>query len=228
MTKKVLIVLTNIERYETSKRLTGLWLGELTHFYDEMVKANIAVDFVSPKGGYVPLDPHSLTVMEDTDWTYYQDSAFRNQALANSMSPEQINADDYDTIYYTGGHGTMWDFPQDNTISDIANAIYKKGGFVTSVCHGAVGLLPLKDENGQALIKGKKVAGFSNAEEEINKTTDLVPFLTQDELTNTGGIYQEAQAFQPFVAVDGRLISGQNPQSARQVGQKLVDLLSQS
>lgn len=223
--KKVLIILTNIEKYQTEDRLTGLWLSELTHFYDEMMKAGIAVDFVSPEGGYVPLDPHSLAKLDETDWKYYKNSTFRKRALGETMAASDVNPTDYDVIYYTGGHGTMWDFPQENAVAKLASKIYQKGGIVASVCHGAAGLLPIKDENGDYLISGKKVAGFSNQEESLNQTTDIVPFLTQDELVSRGGNYQEGTPFTSFVVTDERLISGQNPQSARAVGQAVVNAL---
>lgn len=110
--KKALIILTNIEQYGENERLTGLWLSELTHFYDKLVKAGYEADFVSPKGGYVPLDPHSLTMIDAVDRTYYNDADFRNRALGQTLRPDQVTATDYDLIYYTGGHGVMWDFPE--------------------------------------------------------------------------------------------------------------------
>lgn len=112
MTKKALIVLTNVERYRPADRLTDLWISELNNFYDEMVKAGIAVDFVSPQGGYVPLAPHSLANIDETDLKYYTDSDFRRKALADTQASESVNPADYDVIYYTGGHGIMWDFPK--------------------------------------------------------------------------------------------------------------------
>lgn len=225
---KALIVLTNVEQYEKIDRATGLWFGELTHFYDVMIRENIAVDFVSPKGGYVPLDPHSLAFMTESDWAYYKDEDFRNQALANSLKPSQVKADDYDIIYYTGGHGTMWDFADNAELAELARSIHQKGGIISSVCHGAAGLLAIVDQVGTPLIAGKRVAGFSNAEEAANGTSDAVPFLTQDELIAKGGLYQEAQPFSSFVVTDGRLVTGQNPQSAAAVGLAVLDLIKKA
>lgn len=223
--KKALIVLTNIEQYGEHERLTGLWLSELTHFYDELVKVGYEADFVSPKGGYVPLDPHSLTMMDDVDRTYYRNATFRNRALGQTLRPEEVKATDYELIYYTGGHGVMWDFPDSVEIAELASQIYQNGGLVTAVCHGVAGLLPIKDEAGQPLIAGKVVTGFTNQEEELNGTADLVPFLTETALREKGAKVEIGTAFSPVVRQDDRILTGQNPQSARALGQAVVSKL---
>ncbi|HEM4275350.1 TPA: type 1 glutamine amidotransferase domain-containing protein [Streptococcus suis] len=223
--KKALIVLTNIEQYGEHERLTGLWLSELTHFYDELVKVGYEADFVSPKGGYVPLDPHSLTTMDDVDRTYYKDADFRNRALGQTLRPEEVKAADYELIYYTGGHGVMWDFPESVEIAELASQIYQNGGLVTAVCHGVAGLLPIKAEAGQPLIEGKVVTGFTNQEEELNGTADLVPFLTEAALREKGAKVEIGTAFSPVVRQDDRILTGQNPQSARALGQAVVSKL---
>lgn len=223
---KALIVLTNVEKYGEHDRLTGLWLGELTHFYDEWIKAGHEADFVSPKGGYVPLDPHSLSMMDDTDRLYYHDADFRNRALGDTLRPDQVKAEAYDLIYYTGGHGTMWDFPTSDSLAELADLIYQNGGLVTAVCHGVVGLLPIKDDQGKALIAGKVVTGFTNQEEEMNGTTAIVPFLTQDALAEKGAIVEVEAAFTPVVRQAGRLLTGQNPQSARALAQAVLKALA--
>ncbi|HEM5998130.1 TPA: type 1 glutamine amidotransferase domain-containing protein [Streptococcus suis] len=223
--KKALIVLTNIEQYGEHERLTGLWLSELTHFYDELVKVGYEADFVSPKGGYVPLDPHSLTMMDDVDRTYYRNATFRNRALGQTLRPEEVKATDYELIYYTGGHGVMWDFPESVEIAELASQIYQNGGLVTAVCHGVAGLLPIKDEAGQPLIAGKVVTGFTNQEEDLNGTADLVPFLTETALREKGAKVEIGTAFSPVVRQDDRILTGQNPQSARALGQAVVSKL---
>ncbi|MDW8750317.1 type 1 glutamine amidotransferase domain-containing protein [Streptococcus suis] len=224
--KKALIVLTNIEQYGEHERLTGLWLSELTHFYDELVKVGYEADFVSPKGGYVPLDPHSLTMMDDVDRTYYRNATFRNRALGQTLRPEEVKATDYELIYYTGGHGVMWDFPESVEIAELASQIYQNGGIVTAVCHGVAGLLPIKDEAGQPLIAGKVVTGFTNQEEELNGTTALVPFLTESALREKGAKVEIGTAFSPVVRQNDRILTGQNPQSARALGQTVVSMLT--
>lgn len=222
---KALIVLTNVEKYSPSNRPTGLWLGELTHFYEHMDKAGVEVDFVSPLGGYVPLDPHSMSFLNETDLHYYNNRDFVSKALANTKKPEEINSSDYDLIYYTGGHGTMWDFPENAELAKIASDIYQNGGIISAVCHGVVGLLPIMDENGRALIAGKIVTGFTNEEEDMNGTTDIVPYLTEDVLKDKGANYEKEAAFSPVVRVDGRLMTGQNPQSAGLLGKTVVEAL---
>ncbi|HFI0403099.1 TPA: type 1 glutamine amidotransferase domain-containing protein [Streptococcus suis] len=226
--KKVLVVLTNVQQYGEHERLTGLWLSELTQFYDELVKAGYKADFVSPKGGYVPLDPHSLTMMDAVDRTYYTDADFRNRALGQTLRPDQVKSADYDVIFYTGGHGVMWDFPQSMEIAELASQIYQNGGLVTAVCHGVAGLLPIKDESGQALIEGKAITGFTNQEEELNGTTDLVPFLTETALLEKGAKVEIGTAFTPVVRQDSRVLTGQNPQSARALGQMVVSVLAKA
>ena len=223
---KVLIVLTNIEKYSGIDRPTGLWLSELTHFYDVLVKNNISADFVSPNGGYVPVEPQSISNMDAIDWTYYQDEDFRNRALEKTLRPTEINVADYSAIYYAGGHGTMWDFPGSVDLGKIGSAIYQNNGIVSAVCHGVVGLLPITDAEGQTILAGRTVTGFSNEEEAANGTTTEVPFLTEDALKEKGANYQAGAAFTDVVHVDGRLLTGQNPQSAHSLGIKVVEVLT--
>lgn len=210
-------------KYVDNDRLTGLWLSELTHFYDELAKSGWDCDFVSPNGGYVPLDPHSLTMMDDVDRYYYKDVEFRNNALGNTLRPEQINAEDYDLIYFAGGHGTMWDFPNSENIAEIASTIYKNGGVVSAVCHGVAGLLPIKDEEGNPLINNKIVTGFTNEEEALNGTSEMVPFMTLDALAEKGAKVEFETPFTPVVRKDDRIFTGQNHQTARSLGKVVVD-----
>lgn len=224
---KVLIVLTNVEKYETVDRATGLWLSELTHVYDELEKNKIEADFVSPKGGLVPLDPHSIAMMDDVDKKYYDNKDFMEKRLGQTNSPKQINPEDYELIYYTGGHGTMWDFPNSVELAQIAHKIYKNGGFISAVCHGVSGLLPITNDDGSPFIEDKVLTGFTNEEEKMNATLDNVPFLTEDELRKKGGKVKIGKAFTSVVREDGRLITGQNPQSARDLGKRIVEILKQ-
>lgn len=222
---KALVILTNIPKYETINRSTGLWLSELTHFYDVMKKHDIGVDFVSPKGGYVPLDPSSMATLDDIDLKYYLNAEFRVRALGNTMRPDEVSASDYNVIYYAGGHGTMWDFPEDIEIANIASEIYKNGGVVSAVCHGVVGLLPIKMADDALLINGKTLTGFSNAEEKANGTVNEVPFLAEDALIKAGANYQAETPFTSVTRVSERLVTGQNPQSAKAVAEQVIKIL---
>ncbi|MFX0548526.1 type 1 glutamine amidotransferase domain-containing protein [Hathewaya histolytica] len=193
--KKILIVETNISTYENINRATGLWLGETVHFYDEIIKAGYEVEFVSPKGGYVPIDPHSFKYAKNVDFKYYKDDDFKEKALTNTLKPSEINPDDYIAIYYTGGHGVIWDFPENKEIKNIAQIIYQNNGFVTAVCHGVVGLLDLVDKYDKPLVKGKTITGFSNLEEFLNRTNKKVPYSTEDELLKRKCIYKKKSPF---------------------------------
>lgn len=221
--KKVLIVLTNVKKYEKHNIPTGLWIGELTHFYDEIKKSAIEADFMSPLGGYVPIDPYSMKFINDVDYKWYLDKNFTKRALAETLKPSDLNPDDYFAIYYTGGHGVLWDFPNNKEIQDIAMKIYNNNGYITAVCHGVVGLLNLTKENGEFLIKDKKVTGFTNTEEFISQKQNKVPFSTEDELKKKGAKYIKKRFFKSYAVSDSRIITGQNPWSPREVARLLVE-----
>ena len=228
MSKKILVVLTNTAKYPTLKRATGLWLGEAVHFVDAVEKAGYKVDYVSPAGGYVPIDPHSLTLAADIDWTWYNDKAFMNR-LGGTLSPGQVKPDDYCAIYYAGGHGVIWDFPENTALQDLARRIFEAGGVVSSVCHGAVGLLNIKLSDNSLLVKDREVTGFSNIEEQLAELDKVVPFLTETELGARGGLYQKAEdPWKAFAIADqkeGRLITGQNPASGSAVAALVLKAL---
>ena len=225
---KALIVVTNTAKFPTINRATGLWLSEATHFNKVMKDNNIDVDYVSPNGGYVPIDPGSLAPdsMDETNWSFYNEEKYRDQVLGQSLSAKQVDPKDYDIIYFAGGHGVMWDFPENKALGEIAKTIYDRGGIVSAVCHGVVGLLSIKDEKGNSWINGKNLTGFTNEEEEINKLTDAVPFLTEEALKNAGANHTKTAAYTENVVTDGRLVTGQNPQSARGVGEAVIELLA--
>ncbi|MBK7364833.1 MAG: type 1 glutamine amidotransferase domain-containing protein [Nitrosomonas sp.] len=222
---KILVVLTSVEKYPNLNRATGLWLGEAVHFVKKIEAAGYHVDYVSPKGGYTPIDPHSLTMADNTDWTWYQTKEFMNR-LGSTLEPSKVNPNDYVAIYFAGGHGVIWDFPDNEGLQELSRKIYENGGYVSSVCHGAAGLLNIKLSDGTLLIKGKKVTGFSNEEEKLAELDKYVPFLTETELIKRGAIYQKAK--EPWVAYaveDKRLISGQNPASGGAVADLLLKAL---
>ncbi|MCW6665327.1 type 1 glutamine amidotransferase domain-containing protein [Aerococcaceae bacterium NML191219] len=220
--KKVLIVLTNVSKYENHDIPTGLWLGELVHFYDEIKKHGLEADFVSPKGGYVPIDPYSMKFADKVDYYWYQNSEFVRKALAETKKTSEVNADDYFAIYYTGGHGVVFDFPDNKDIQKIAMDIYNAGGYISAVCHGVVGLLNLKTENNEYLIKDKRITGFTNTEEWLSRKQKKVPFSTEDELKKRGAKYIKKRFFKSYAVSDNRVITGQNPWSPREVAKLLI------
>ncbi|MDC8099825.1 MULTISPECIES: type 1 glutamine amidotransferase domain-containing protein [Chryseobacterium] len=226
MKKKVLIVVTSVEKYPDMDRATGLWLGEAVHFYEKLLEKGYDIDFVSPRGGYTPLDPISLQMfVQPSEWKFYADEVFR-QKLATTLKPEEINPEEYSVIYYTGGHGVVWDFPENETLQQIAQKIYENGGIVSSVCHGAVGLFNIKLSNGELLINGKTLTGFSNSEEIASELADHMPYLTEDVLKTKGAHYVKAdQDFVSFAVSDGKLVTGQNPQSGGAVAEKVLEIL---
>lgn len=225
MNKKILVVLTNTAKYPALNRATGLWLGEAVHFVAEVQAQGYAVDFVSPNGGYVPIDPKSLEMAPELDWQWYADKTFMNR-LGSTLSPGQAKADDYGAIYYTGGHGVIWDFPNNVALQDLARRIYEQGGVVAAVCHGAVGLLNIKLSDNTLLVKDREVTGFSNTEEKLVELDKVVPFLTENELVARGGKYSShIDAWAEFVVSDGRLITGQNPASSALVARKVLETL---
>lgn len=223
MSKKILVVLTSVEKYPNLPRATGLWLGEAVHFVHKVEAAGFNVDYVSPQGGYTPIDPHSLAadMATDIDWEWYHNKAFMNR-LGATLKPSEIKPQDYVAIYYAGGHGVIWDFADNVELQTISRDIYEAGGYVSSVCHGAVGLLNILLSNGELLIKDKKVTGFSNEEEQLAGLAEFVPYLTETELTKRGARYEKAsEPWAAYAVADGRLITGQNPAS----GGPVADLL---
>lgn len=225
--RRVLVVLTNHSEYPSEDEKTGLWLTELTHFYSVLYDAGYVMDFVSPSGGKVPLDERSLGwLYTDSESNKMLKNQYFQERLENTKSPAEVNAEDYSAIYYAGGHGTMWDFPESEGLQRLSREIYENGGFVSAVCHGPAGLLNIKLSDGNYLIANKTVTGYTNFEEVVSGVKDQVPYLLEDEMVNRGAKFESS--FFPFtshVVQDGRLITGQNPQSTTEIAEKLVKAL---
>lgn len=225
--KKVLIAITSHNTLNNGKE-TGYWLGEVTHFYHILAEAGFEVDFASPKGSQPPLDQRSYDLRDKDNRQFWEDKRLQAQ-LNNTIPIEAVNPQDYIAIYYAGGHGAMWDFPSNERLAQVAALIYENGGFVSAVCHGSAGLLNIKLTNGRSLLDGKTVTGFANLEEQLIRLTKAVPYLLEDELKKQGATYKRGVLpFIPHVEVSDRLITGQNPQSAKAVAKALVKSLSQS
>jgi putative intracellular protease/amidase len=218
---KILFVLSSHEKLGDTGKETGFYLSEAAHPW-KVLKGDYQIDFVSPKGGKVPVDGFDL---EDPVNKKFWENPQIQKALNNTMKPSDVDPAEYVAIHYVGGHGTMWDFPQNEALAEIAAGIYQNLGVVSAVCHGPAGLLYIKLSDGSYLIDGKKVAGFSNAEEKAAGLTEVVPFLLEDKLKERGANYSEGEKFTEHVVRDGRLVTGQNPQSATKMAEIVLELL---
>jgi putative intracellular protease/amidase len=235
-TNKILVIVTNAGEFEKVGFRTGLWLGELTHFWEVAEEAGYRMDIASPSGGRIPIDPESLLMTELGDALglkgdlakRYEDKAFMN-LLDNTLKISDVDAAAYDAIYMTGGHGVMFDFPQSQLLASLTAKFYESGKIVSAVCHGPCGLLEVNLSNGEPLVKGKDVTGFSWTEEVVAKRDHAVPFSLEEELKKRGGKYSKALIpFKSHVVEDGLLITGQNPGSAHAVGQAVVRKLRET
>ncbi len=223
---KILMVLTSHDQLGNTGRKTGFWLEEFAAPYFTFLDAGAAVTVASPKGGQPPLDPVSDTPEGQTELTrrFKQDPAAQ-AVLANTVRLSDVKAADYDTVFYPGGHGPMWDLAEDPRFIALIEAFWNAGKPVAAVCH-APGVLHRVEVQGQPLVKGKRVTGFTNGEEEAVHLTKVVPFLVEDELKRLGAHFEKAANWVPFVVTDGRLVTGQNPASSRPGAEALLKLLT--
>ncbi|WP_417745866.1 type 1 glutamine amidotransferase domain-containing protein [Rosistilla oblonga] len=213
--KKVLFVVTSHDEKGDTGEKTGYYLGEVTHPWEVLHSAGYEIDFVSPKGGKAPVDAFDMS--DPINKKFWDDDVYRNK-VENTKTPSEVNPDDYVAIHYAGGHGAMWDFAGNNEIAEIAAKIYENNGVVSAVCHGPAGLVNIKLRDGTYLVDGKKVNAFTNEEEVKVELDEVVPFLLEDKLIERGAQFEKSEPFQEHVAVDQRLVTGQNPQSATGVG----------
>lgn len=219
---KILIVVSSHAELGNTGKQTGYYLSEVSHPWEVFTKAGYEVDFVSPQGGKPPVDGFDLT--DKVNKEFWENAVYKNK-LDHTLTPKQVKASNYVAIHYAGGHGTMWDFPNNEELAKIANKIYEKGGVVSAVCHGPSGLLNIRLGNNRYLLEGKNVAGFSNEEEIAVKLEKVVPFSLEDELKKRGVHYSSAPAWSEYVVVDGKLVTGQNPQSAKKMAEEGVLVL---
>lgn len=234
-TGKILIVVTNVDQYDNVGFRTGLWLGELTHFWDAVEEQGFESHIASPSGGWVPLDPQGLMMPEmghnsrlGGDVTSrYRDKQFMDR-LDRTLRLVEVDAADYDAIYLAGGHGTMWDF-RSPELGRLLVDFYESGKIVSAVCHGPVGFMEARLSDGSWLVQDKDLTAFSWAEEQADNRDDIVPFNLEQELKARGARYTKALVpFGKHVVEDGRLITGQNPASARGVGEAVAQALRET
>lgn len=225
--KRVLFVVTNHDRLGDTGKKTGYFLREVSYPYKAVSEAGYAIDFVSPNGGAAPMDPTSDDMEDDVNKAFTDDQSIMD-SLQNTMSPGEVDSGNYVAIFYAGGHGTMWDFPGSERLAQIAVDIYQHGGVLGAICHGPAGLVNMKLKDGTYLVAGKRVASFTDEEEHAIELENVVPFLLASKLQERGAIHTRAENFKPHVEIDGRLVTGQNPPSAKDMGEALVKVLSES
>ncbi|MBU3062255.1 type 1 glutamine amidotransferase domain-containing protein [Nocardia sp. NEAU-G5] len=227
MTKRILNVVTNVGHYDDPSHPTGLWLSELTHTWKVFQDHGFEQTLVSPAGGPSPLEPRSLKFpnYDKTAKEWRADPA-RMDLLEKTASPDDIDSADYDAIYFTGGHAVMYDFPDSAGLQRITREIFERGGIVASVCHGYCGLLNTKLSDGSYLVAGRKLTGFAWQEEVLAGASKLVPYNAEAEVKNRGARYEKALLpFVSYAVVDGNLVTGQNPGSAKETAKKVAALL---
>ncbi|BEM58771.1 type 1 glutamine amidotransferase domain-containing protein [Serratia marcescens] len=227
MNRRILHVVTNVSHYDNAAHKTGLWLSELSHAYAIFAGQGYEQHIVSPEGGRSPLEPRALKwPLLDASAKAWLATPASMALLENTLSPPQIDPTDFDAIYFTGGHAVMWDFPSNADIQRITREIYERGGVVSAVCHGYCGLLNTRLSDGALLVAGRRITGFSWREEVLAGVAREMPYNAQAEMQKRGARYEKAfLPFVPYAVTDGRLVTGQNPQSARATAKRVVALL---
>jgi putative intracellular protease/amidase len=221
---KILMILTSHDQLGTTGLKTGFWLEEFAAPYYVFKDADADITIASPKGGQPPLDPKS----DEPDFQTAATARFKEDtqaqaALAGSLKLSEISPDDYDAVFYSGGHGPLWDLAEDRDSISLIEVMYAAGKTVAAVCHAPAVFLHTEGPDGSPLVEGKSVTGFSNSEEAAVELTDIVPFLLEDELQLIGANYSKSSDWHPYVITDGNLVTGQNPASSEAVAQALLE-----
>ena len=222
-TKSVLMVLTSHSELGNTGEKTGFWVEEFAAPYYAFIDAGIEVTLASPAGGQPPIDPKSELADFQTDAPHRFDADSDTQAkLANSLVLADVKQDEFDGVFYPGGHGPLWDLTDNTDSIRLLESFVAAQKPIAAVCHASAAFLNLKDTEGEYLVKGKAVTGFSNTEEDAVQLTDIVPFLLEDELIKRGANYQKTDDWHVFTLEDGLVITGQNPASSEQTAEKLI------
>jgi putative intracellular protease/amidase len=222
---KILMVLTSHDQLGNTGRTTGFWLEEFAAPYFVFRDAGVELTLASPKGGQPPVDPKSdLPENQTPAMARFKKDEIAQKALANTRRLADMKAEDFDTVFYVGGHGPMWDLAESPVSIALIESFYNSGKAVALVCHSP-GTLRHVTYKGEPLVKGKRVTGFTNGEEEDVQLTKVVPFLVEDELMRLGAIFEKVRNWQPHSIIDGRLVTGQNPASSTSAAQALLKLV---
>ena len=226
---KILMILTSHDQLGSTGRKTGFWLEELAAPYYAFKDAGAEIVLASPQGGQPPLDPKSDEPSAQTEFTTrFKADAAANVQLANTVRLDTVDQADFDTVFYPGGHGPLWDLAEDRDSIALIEAFLAANKPVAVVCHAPGVLRHVKNADGTPLVQGRQVTGFTNTEEEAVGLTDIVPFLVEDELKAKGGNYSRTDDWGSYVVTDGLLITGQNPGSSAATATKLLEALSRS
>ncbi|MBD3634627.1 MAG: type 1 glutamine amidotransferase domain-containing protein [Methylophaga sp.] len=225
----ILMVLTSHDRLGASKEKTGFWLEEFASPYYVFRDAGIKVTLASPRGGQPPLDPKSDSPDFQTAATErFKADKYAQKQLANTLPLAQVRADDYDAVFYPGGHGPLWDLAHSSYSINLIKSFLNQDKPISFVCHAPAALMNVHDKNGQPVVDNRTVTAFSNSEEDAVGLTDIVPFLLEDGLKARGGRFVKAQDWTENCCVDGLLITGQNPQSSEATARALLHTLKQA
>lgn len=222
----ILFVLTSHDTLGNTGKKTGFWVEEFANPYYTLLDKGATITLATPKGGAELVDPSSDTPDAATEATKrYHKDAETKERIAHTQKLSDINADDFDAVFYPGGHGPLWDLANDATSIALIEKFNNQKKTIAFVCHAPAALKGVKDENGKLLVKGKKVTGFSNKEEAEVGLTAVVPLLVEDMLIESGAFYKNVANWEPYVLQDGNLITGQNPASSQLVAEKLLENL---
>ncbi len=219
----LLIVVTNHDQIGDTGTPTGYFLSEVAHPWHVFTEAGYEVEFASPEGGFAPMDPKSFDLNDPVNKAFWHDLD-AVQGVVSTQALGDLDPSHFAAIFFAGGHGTMWDFPDALSVREAIARHYASGGVVGAVCHGPAALVGVEID-GVPLVKGKIVTGFTNEEEDAVQLTDAMPFLLETRLRELGAEFVEAPNFEKKVAVSGRLVTGQNPASATGTAEAMVELL---
>lgn len=223
---EILIVLTSHALLGNTGEKTGFWIEEFATPYYYLVDNGANVTLASPDGGQPPIDPTSDKPENQTESTKrFKNDVALQEKLSNTLKLSEISTKEYDAVFYPGGHGPLWDLAESEVSAKLIEGFYNANKPVAFVCHAPAALKNVKNISGEPLVKGKKVTGFTNSEEELVGLTNVVPFLVEDMLKEKGGIYSKSNDFEAYALEDGLLITGQNPASSQEVAELLLTQL---
>ncbi|MEI9913172.1 MAG: type 1 glutamine amidotransferase domain-containing protein [Bacteroidota bacterium] len=228
-TVKILFISTSHNRMGESGRKTGVWLEEIAAPYYVFKEAGIEITIASPAGGGVPLDPRSQSILIVSRGAkrFLKDEEAMS-FIAHAARLEAVEAGDFDAVFLPGGHGPMWDIAGNETVKQLLEAFNEKNKPIGAVCHGVAALAALQNDKEEFLVKGRKLTGFSNSEEESSGLTDVVPFLLETRLLSLGALYSKGTDYVSYVVSDGNIITGQNPASSEEVAKKMLSLVQRN